>query len=281
MSAKIEQILDVLTIVKQEYEPYSGQSLQQLRISATKEVAEKRHLWDTSVEDKYQRWLKPDIVRVEDFDRAVESWLTHGSSQLEEILFRHCKDSRDEQRVREFFESSPPYAISTPITEHQEQPPLYEQIQTLVRKAEIESDGSSPFDLEDSLDDRERVAREIVIRRGRSEFRVALLQAYGGQCAVTRTSISEVLEAAHIRPYKGEKSNHPANGLLLRADIHTLFDYGLLCVDGDTWRVLISDLLRDSEYAKLDGTTILLPEDTSAWPSREALNQHRNEARLA
>src|SRR5205823_2979542 len=65
-------------------------------------------------------------------------------------------------------------------------------------------------------------------RQGQFAFRAALIEAYGGRCAMTGCDILEVLEAAHIVPYRGPSTNAVSNGLLLRADIHTLFDLGLI-----------------------------------------------------
>ncbi|WP_169719739.1 HNH endonuclease, partial [Novosphingobium acidiphilum] len=59
------------------------------------------------------------------------------------------------------------------------------------------------------------------------------MKAYDGKCAVTSCAIEPLLEAAHIHPYLGPKTNHVTNGMLLRADIHTLFDLGLLAIAAD------------------------------------------------
>jgi predicted restriction endonuclease len=79
-------------------------------------------------------------------------------------------------------------------------------------------------------DERKRVLREIVQRRGRPEFREALLQAYGRQCAVTECNAECAIEAAHILGYLGPDTNNVANGLPLRCDIHTLFDRNMLAI---------------------------------------------------
>jgi hypothetical protein len=50
---------------------------------------------------------------------------------------------------------------------------------------------------------------------------------------VTGSQVVDLLEAAHIKPYRGEKDNNLTNGLLLRADIHTLYDLDLLGIDPD------------------------------------------------
>lgn len=69
--------------------------------------------------------------------------------------------------------------------------------------------------------------RAIAYRRGQSVFRRDLMYAYSSVCAVTGTTASDVLEAAHIYPYRGAHTNRVDNGLLLRADIHTLFDLNM------------------------------------------------------
>ena len=68
----------------------------------------------------------------------------------------------------------------------------------------------------DDYDARLRVVRQIVARQGQSAFRAALLEAYHGRCAITGCDAAAVLEAAHLRPYRGPESNTVPNGLLLR-----------------------------------------------------------------
>ena len=92
------------------------------------------------------------------------------------------------------------------------------------------------FDPVNVVDARERTLASIVRRRGQPEFRKALLTLYQRQCAFSGCSIVETLEAVHIIPYQSTETNHPSNGLLLRADLHTLFDIGLIAVDPDPYR---------------------------------------------
>ena len=78
------------------------------------------------------------------------------------------------------------------------------------------------FDAKDTKDARKKVMRAIVLRRGQPEFRRDLIAAYEGRCAVTGCDLVDALEAAHIVPHRGTHTNVVRNGLLLRADIHTL-----------------------------------------------------------
>lgn len=122
-------------------------------------------------------------------------------------------------------------------------------------------------------DGRERVAREIAVRRGQAAFRQQLLNVYG-QCLMTGCSVEAALEAAHIVPYQGPGTNHLLNGLVLRADVHTLFDLGLLAVDPDTLTILVAQGLDGTEYETLRGQPLEVAIGGPS-PSRVALRVHR------
>jgi putative restriction endonuclease len=127
------------------------------------------------------------------------------------------------------------------------------------------------FDPKDLIDARTRIDASIVRRRGQFEFRKQLLRAYQGRCAVTACSLHQVLEAAHIHPYLGDDTNVVSNGLLLRADVHTLFDLGLWWINPTNLRGEISEVLRETEYVSIEGPSLYLPEIESERPSRPAL----------
>ena len=122
-------------------------------------------------------------------------------------------------------------------------------------------------------DARERQLRAVFLRRGQAKFRKALLNAYERQCAVTGCTIEDVLEAAHIIPYKGGHTNRCNNGLLLRADIHSLFDLGLLWVNREM-KVQVADALQRTEYGKLQGKVLRPPTDTASSPHPKHLERH-------
>jgi len=134
---------------------------------------------------------------------------------------------------------------------------------------------SETFDAENDLDLREKTLAQVARRRGQAAFRTALLEAYDGKCCVTRCTLKDALEAAHIAPYRGDHSHHVQNGLLLRSDIHTLFDLGLLVIT-EGYRVKLSTAaLEDDSYANLESTQLLLPGDQTHYPSLDALGRHR------
>jgi predicted restriction endonuclease len=142
-------------------------------------------------------------------------------------------------------------------------------------RAEAESTGAfSPADITDA---RRRVIAQIVRRQGQAGFRDVLMKAYEGRCAITGCMVERILEAAHIVPYQGEATNVAANGLLLRSDIHTLFDLNLLAVDPATMMVRVSPELHGTEYENLQGKAIFLPARPVDRASVDALNWHQGQ----
>jgi len=130
---------------------------------------------------------------------------------------------------------------------------------------------ASHFDPNSIEDGRKWVLAQLSLRQGQAKFRGALMKAYDGRCAVTKCDTPDVLQAAHIMPYRGPATNHPTNGILLRGDIHTLFDLNLLKIDPKEMRVVLSPAIMYSDYASLDGQPLYLPSKSSLHPSREAL----------
>lgn len=112
------------------------------------------------------------------------------------------------------------------------------------------------------------------VRQGQAKFRMDLLTAYGARCAATDYDVSEGLEAAHIRPYRGAHTNETHNGILLRADIHNLFDYGIVGVDPESMKILLNQRARASKYSHLQGQQLRLPDDSTRQPDRELLHRH-------
>ena len=137
---------------------------------------------------------------------------------------------------------------------------------------QIEQEGL--FDPNSIEDARKRTMASIVRRQGQSEFRRQLLSAYDGSCAITGCDAIEALEAAHIVPYQGVATNHLTNGILLRADIHTLFDLHLLSISPGSNTVELSSKLLKTSYKALDGKQLTLPNDEAVHPSQSALQKH-------
>lgn len=129
------------------------------------------------------------------------------------------------------------------------------------------------------LDEDMRVRRLqlVALRQGQTRFRAELLRAYGRKCAISGSAVDAVLEAAHIAPHKGEHTNFVANGLLLRADLHTLFDLNLIAIEVDSHRVRVAPELMSSTYADFDGALITTPAELDQQPLPERLQQHNDD----
>ena len=115
-------------------------------------------------------------------------------------------------------------------------------------------------------------------RIGQGAFRLMVMDAYERRCAVTGEKTLPALDAAHIRPFRDEPSHRVNNGLLLRSDIHRLFDQGYVTVDPDL-RFRVSSEIRDRFhngviYYDLDGRPVRTPAHAEQQPDREALDWH-------
>jgi putative restriction endonuclease len=118
-------------------------------------------------------------------------------------------------------------------------------------------------------------------RLGQGSFRVIVTDAYERRCAITGERTLPALEAAHIKPYGSGGPHNPENGLLLRSDLHKLFDQAYVTVDADALKVVVSNRIREEfengrDYYQLHGRAIRLPREADAMPSREHLAFHNN-----
>ncbi len=141
----------------------------------------------------------------------------------------------------------------------------------LIPSSVADDESFDPVNIQDA---RHRILGSITQRRGQSKFRDALVVACDGRCAITGCGVLDVLEASHIYPYRGPETNAMSNGLLLRADLHTLFDCGLIAVDPDSSAILLAPSLREGEYGELSGQKMRLPRNLAERPSRSALSEH-------
>ncbi len=122
-------------------------------------------------------------------------------------------------------------------------------------------------------------------RLGQGAFRISVTEAYNRRCAISGEKTLPVLQAAHIQPYSEEGPHQVNNGLLLRSDIHTLFDEGYITIDKD-YRISVSNHLHDDygngrDYYKYHGQELLiLPNDVSSRPSKEFIEWHNDHVYL-
>lgn len=148
---------------------------------------------------------------------------------------------------------------------------------SLVRKelddARDELDKENFFTFESDIEDHKKIIVSIARRQGQSKFRQLLIEAYSCKCAITNFDAEAALEAAHIIPYIETADNHPSNGLLLRADLHTLFDLNLIVINPKTMKVHISPVLKNTEYRIFEGKELQSPKNETYRPNPQFLEK--------
>ena len=217
---------------------------------------------------------------------------TSANSKAESSRELSSSDSSTEQSMESRSTSSPSnsqHPITSPTLQLTNPREIGTQNKELIEDEDDELNDICLDDLEESIQSRNKVLDSALTRNDRKttnvdvplrpeqrDFRDRLLTAYNRKCAIT--GYEEVgaanLEAAHIR---GLKSYDVSNGLLLRADIHILFDKYLITIDTLTRKVCVARELIDTEYGKLSGRKLLLPKDKQFRPSKQVLEWHNKQ----
>lgn len=120
------------------------------------------------------------------------------------------------------------------------------------------------------------------VRIGQGVFRIMVMDAYKRRCAITGERVLPALETAHIKPYAKSGPHKISNGLLLRSDVHKLFDSGYITIDKDL-RVIVSNRIREEyengrDYYKYQGSSLItIPNRDIDRPSIEYIEWHNNQ----
>ena len=138
-----------------------------------------------------------------------------------------------------------------------------------------------PFESRTIMEEGPRFGAPTLItpRLGQGSFRVLVTDAYQRSCAITEEHTLPALEAAHIKPVEEKGPNAVYNGLLLRSDVHRLFDRGYITVTPEL-RIEVSRRIREEfengrYYYPFHGNKIHhLPKNPQDWPSKELLIWH-------
>ena len=184
------------------------------------------------------------------------------------FISSHTTFERLERALRETF--GPDYQNALDViaelakdAQSRGQPPARRTGQRKPATPSVSPPGIDPSDVQDG---RRRVQQEVAVRRGQAQFRRQLLTAYNARCAITNCDATQALEAAHILPYRNDDHNEVQNGLLLRADIHTLLDRGDLSIEPESRTVHLVEPLRSTAYGELHGRAIAEPIDPAYRP---------------
>lgn len=125
---------------------------------------------------------------------------------------------------------------------------------TIIQNIQAE-DADTEFPILSSEDQRKLIEKCIKQRRGQKKFRDQLIKSFS-ICAVTGCELVDILEAAHIDAYRNDTHNNISNGLLLRSDIHTLFDLNLCAIDPQTNKIHFSKLPLIHGYQQFEGNIL-------------------------
>ena len=161
---------------------------------------------------------------------------------------------------------------------------LWQKIETLLKKylAESSSEGEkSQLILESS--DSPAYGNSVLrkVRLGQGAFRVLIMDSYNKKCAITGEKTLPVLEAAHIKPYAQSGSHFTSNGILLRCDMHKLFDSGYLTITTD-FKIEVSKRIREEfdngkEYYQYHGKNLAItPSRDLDKPSPQYIDWHNS-----
>jgi putative restriction endonuclease len=121
----------------------------------------------------------------------------------------------------------------------------------------------------------------VEARQGQAAFRTRVLDAYSRRCAITGERTEPALEASHIRPYNESGPNRVNNGLLLRADLHQIFDAGLITVTPD-YRICVSKRIKEQydngrEYYQFNEKPLaILPTNLMDRPAPTNIEWHNS-----
>lgn len=121
-------------------------------------------------------------------------------------------------------------------------------------------------------------------RLGQGSFRIMVTDAYERKCAITNEKTLPALDAAHIKPFVESGQHIVSNGLLLRRDLHALFDKGYITITPSN-QVEVSRRIKEEfengrDYYRLQGIQIRLPNKPSDRPSRDFLEWHNSNVYL-
>jgi putative restriction endonuclease len=138
---------------------------------------------------------------------------------------------------------------------------------------------STPFGF---AEEQARYGEPVLVRPrlGQGAFRVVVTDNYQRRCAVSGERTLPALDAAHIRPFAEGGSHEASNGILLRRDIHSLFDAGYVTISPDmkfeVSRRIKEEFENGRHYYALHGQTVAKPDEQRRQPDVSALIWHNN-----
>jgi putative restriction endonuclease len=157
---------------------------------------------------------------------------------------------------------------------------LWIEVSNRLVHSKLKSNGPATIEAQENA--RYGKPQTVMPRLGQGAFRVMVSDAYTRRCAITQERTLPALEAAHIHRYSWGGDHSLSNGILLRSDLHRLFDRGYLTIEPTTMKVLVSKRIREEfengrDYYDLEDRLVQKPVDANAMPSVEKLRYHYEE----
>ncbi len=162
---------------------------------------------------------------------------------------------------------------------------LWECLQETLQSIEVTKDEETAGFAEEkqaSFDKDNRYGEPMLVqpRLGQGAFRLAVTEAYRRQCAISGGKVLPALDAAHIQAFGSGGRHEVSNGLLLRKDIHSVFDAGYITFDNKL-RLVVSDRVKTdfdngNEYRRLHGSQLIVPTNINLKPDPASLSWHRD-----
>lgn len=160
---------------------------------------------------------------------------------------------------------------------------LWLQIQERLQKYLLPKPDNKTTQLEMENNSIDPAYRQVLtnVRLGQNSFRLKLTDAYSRKCSITGEKTLPVLEAAHIKPYAKSGPHLLSNGLMLRADLHKLFDNGYITITSD-YKIEVSNRIKEEfqngkEYYQFHGKELInLPLDIKNRPDAKYIEWHNN-----
>lgn len=162
---------------------------------------------------------------------------------------------------------------------------LYRQVQERLNRS-ISIDNASYIIREDNATNRYGSGQIVYPRIGQGTFKVLVTEAYHRRCAITGEKTLPVLEASHIIPYSYGGPHSITNGLLLRKDLHALFDRGYITID-ENLRIEVSKRIKEDygngqEYYSYHGKKLaVIPDTVDERPDPKFLRWHNENVFLS
>jgi len=199
----------------------------------------------------------PQLFKGEEFKRA---W----KFQLLDDLLRNILNDYGKERLKIALSGLEKHMIYKKYTKDSKLRRIYQKYLALAEVDDVLEEFQE-YIKEAKDDELNKIQVWINQRQNQSKFKLSLLKKYNSQCLISQTQIPELIEAAHIFLHSKSGQNSIANGILLRSDLHILFDCGLLSINPEDFKVVINKSLEKTEYQKFHDLKVHLSEDSKEF----------------